>query len=98
MAATPGLYANVLRLGRSASDIDIRKDIGRTLPREPLLASALHKRWRGPGLGMLYRVLTAFAHVAPDIGYTQGMSFLAAVPLIVGMPEHIAFYWLLGVM
>jgi len=98
MAATPGLYANMLRLGRSASDVDIRKDIGRTLPREPLLASALHKRWRGPGLGMLYRVLTAFSNVAPDIGYTQGMSFLAAVPLIVGMPEHVAFYWLLAAM
>lgn len=98
LASASGLYDALLRLGRSPSDTDIRKDIGRTMPRLPLLRSSLHQRWKGPGLPQLYRILTAFAHLDVEVGYTQGMSFVAAMALIVGMPEEVAFFWLVGMM
>jgi len=44
----------------------------------------------GPGQSQLYRLLTAYSHLDPEVGYTQGMNFLAALLLAVGLNEQVS--------
>ena len=52
----------------------IALDVPRTFPAHALLRSEA-------GRDQLTRVLTAVAHARPDVGYCQGMSYVAAVLL-----------------
>ncbi|GAQ82371.1 GTPase activating protein [Klebsormidium nitens] len=63
----------------------IEKDLPRTFPGHPVLD--------GGGRDALRRLLTAFARHNPDVGYCQGMNFLAALLLLL-MPEEAAFWTL----
>lgn len=59
----------------------IECDLDRTLP----------ERLVGADRRTLRRVLRACAAWRPEVGYCQGMSFLAAVPILLGFPEEAAF-------
>ncbi|XP_073965394.1 PTB_TBC1D1_like and TBC domain-containing protein plx isoform X2 [Choristoneura fumiferana] len=52
-------------------------DLGRTFPQHSYFASAL-----GPGQLALYNILKAYSLLDPDVGYCQGLSFVAGVLLL----------------
>eukprot|EP00727_Mastigamoeba_balamuthi_P014099 m51a1_g9311 hypothetical protein (585) ;mRNA; f:102458-104357 len=87
----PGYEGSVLLLGRTkgcdcASLKRIRLDLGRTLP--------THPRFRekgGRGQTSLENVLHTIALHDPDLGYCQGMNFIAAA-LLCHMSEEAAFW------
>ncbi|CAK1546531.1 unnamed protein product [Leptosia nina] len=60
-------------------------DLGRTFPKHSYFASAL-----GPGQLALYNILKAYSLLDPDVGYCQGLSFVAGV-LLLHMEEGEAF-------
>ncbi|XP_072948592.1 uncharacterized protein plx [Epargyreus clarus] len=60
-------------------------DLGRTFPKHSYFASAL-----GPGQLALYNILKAYSLLDPDVGYCQGLSFVAGV-LLLHMEEAEAF-------
>ncbi|KAJ8707731.1 hypothetical protein PYW07_011408 [Mythimna separata] len=60
-------------------------DLGRTFPKHEYFASAL-----GPGQLALYNILKAYSLLDPDVGYCQGLSFVAGV-LLLHMEEAEAF-------
>lgn len=53
---------------------------------------------RSDGQSQLYRILTAYAHLDRHVGYCQGMHFIAALLLLVGIPETAAFYTFASIM
>ncbi|XP_013138200.1 PREDICTED: TBC1 domain family member 1-like, partial [Papilio polytes] len=60
-------------------------DLGRTFPKHGYFAAAL-----GPGQLALYNILKAYSLLDPDVGYCQGLSFVAGV-LLLHMEEAEAF-------
>ncbi|KAJ2943322.1 hypothetical protein O0L34_g12128 [Tuta absoluta] len=60
-------------------------DLGRTFPKHSYFASAL-----GPGQLALYNILKAYSLLDPDVGYCQGLSFVAGT-LLLHMEEAEAF-------
>lgn len=60
-------------------------DLGRTFPKHSYFASAL-----GPGQLALYNLLKAYSLLDPDVGYCQGLSFVAGI-LLLHMDEAEAF-------
>ncbi|GAV60061.1 RabGAP-TBC domain-containing protein [Cephalotus follicularis] len=89
----PGVY-EVLSLKQlviyetSASELDIIRDISRTFP-----SHVFFQQRHGPGQRSLYNVLKAYSVYDRDVGYVQGMGFLAGL-LLLYMSEEDAF-WLL---
>lgn len=76
-----------MQLASTECDFDaaIRRDVNRTLPKE----LAFKKQ---AGQDYLFRVLRAWAHRLYDIGYCQGLNFLAATLLkVFDMNEEVAF-------
>ena len=94
-AAYPGLYRALLLLGPGATDLTLRHDAHRTLPGMPFFGSITRP---GPGQSQLYRILTAYSHLDPHVGYTQGMNFLAATLLLIGINEQATFFALSSLM
>ncbi|KAF4352337.1 hypothetical protein G4B88_000940 [Cannabis sativa] len=72
----------------SASELDIIRDISRTFP-----SHVFFQQRHGPGQRSLYNVLKAYSVYDRDVGYVQGMGFLAGL-LLLYMSEEDAF-WLL---
>lgn len=68
--------------------LQIEKDLPRTFPRHPLMQST--------GRSALRRVLAAYALHNPDVGYCQGMNFVAGA-LLMFMDEEDAFWCLKAV-
>ncbi|RVE49593.1 hypothetical protein evm_005725 [Chilo suppressalis] len=60
-------------------------DLGRTFPKHSYFASSF-----GPGQLALYNILKAYSLLDPDVGYCQGLSFVAGV-LLMHMEEAEAF-------
>jgi len=60
--------------------LEIERDVKRTLPR------CMKEEDRGT----MQRALRAYAAMRPDTGYVQGMTFVAAVPLLLGFDEPAA--------
>jgi len=71
-------------LGREQTLELIRLDVSRTFPALCIFQSG------GPYYNLLHNVLGAYVCYRPDIGYVQGMSFIAAI-LILNMDEADAF-------
>nr|XP_049707103.1 TBC1 domain family member 1 isoform X2 [Helicoverpa armigera] len=76
---------SVLLAGLTKHQHAILIDLGRTFPKHSYFASAL-----GPGQLALYNLLKAYSLLDPDVGYCQGLSFVAGV-LLLHMEEAEAF-------
>lgn len=63
----------------------IEKDLHRTFPDHPLMD--------GKGRAALRRILAAYSRRNPDVGYCQGLNFLAAAFLLL-VPEEDAFWYM----
>lgn len=72
----------------SASELEIIRDISRTFP-----SHIFFQQRHGPGQRSLYNILKAYSVYDRDVGYVQGMGFLAGL-LLLYMSEEDAF-WLL---
>jgi len=73
---------------RRASELEIIRDISRTFP-----SHIFFQQRHGPGQRSLYNILKAYSVYDRDVGYVQGMGFLAGL-LLLYMSEEDAF-WLL---
>eukprot|EP00249_Psilotum_nudum_P022439 c28518_g2_i6 orf=750-1991(+) len=83
-----GVYEKLVLYETSASELDIIRDISRTFP-----SHVFFQQRHGPGQRSLYNVLKAYSVYDRDVGYVQGMGFLAGL-LLLYMSEEDAF-WLL---
>ncbi|WOK94116.1 hypothetical protein Cni_G02818 [Canna indica] len=83
-----GVYEQLVIYETSASELDIIRDISRTFP-----SHVFYQQRHGPGQRSLYNVLKAYSVYDRDVGYVQGMGFLAGL-LLLYMSEEDAF-WLL---
>ncbi|WZY74958.1 hypothetical protein YC2023_021342 [Brassica napus] len=84
----PGVYEQLVVYETSASELDIIRDISRTFP-----SHVFFQKRHGPGQRSLYNVLKAYSVYDRDVGYVQGMGFVAGL-LLLYMSEEDAF-WLL---
>ncbi|KAG8047169.1 hypothetical protein GUJ93_ZPchr0008g11733 [Zizania palustris] len=84
----PGVYETLVIYETSASELEIIRDISRTFP-----SHIFFQKRHGPGQRSLYNVLKAYSVYDRDVGYVQGMGFLAGL-LLLYMSEEDAF-WLL---
>ncbi|GLT33986.1 hypothetical protein SLA2020_085360 [Shorea laevis] len=83
-----GVYEQLVIYETSASELDIIRDISRTFP-----SHVFFQQRHGPGQRSLYNVLKAYSVFDREVGYVQGMGFLAGL-LLLYMSEEDAF-WLL---
>ncbi|KAK4424491.1 EVI5-like protein [Sesamum alatum] len=84
----PGVYEQLVVYETSPSEIDIIRDISRTFP-----SHIFFQQRHGPGQRSLYNVLKAYSVYDREVGYVQGMGFVAGL-LLLYMSEEDAF-WLL---
>ncbi|KAL8137407.1 hypothetical protein V2J09_003408 [Rumex salicifolius] len=84
----PGVYEQLVIYETSTSELDIIRDISRTFP-----SHVFFQQRHGPGQRSLYNVLKAYSVFDREVGYVQGMGFVAGL-LLLYMSEEDAF-WLL---
>ncbi|KAL9271324.1 Ecotropic viral integration site 5 protein-like protein [Drosera capensis] len=84
----PGVYEQLVIYETSTAELDIIRDISRTFP-----SHVFFQQRHGPGQRSLYNVLKAYSVFDRDVGYVQGMGFIAGL-LLLYMSEEDAF-WLL---
>ena len=65
-------YADLIFENNNKYDVDIRKDLTRTFPDNILF------KYGNTYYNKLYHILTAYSNFNKNIGYTQGLNFLAA--------------------
>ncbi|KQJ83334.1 TBC1 domain family member 10A isoform X1 [Brachypodium distachyon] len=84
----PGVYETLVIYETSTSELEIIRDISRTFP-----SHIFFQQRHGTGQRSLYNVLKAYSVYDRDVGYVQGMGFIAGL-LLLYMSEEDAF-WLI---
>lgn len=82
---------NIYSVNEKVMD-EISRDIDRTFPRHELFIVK-----GGPGQVMLQKILQLYAAFDPEVGYCQGMAFIAAT-FLTYMPQESAFFCLFYVL
>ncbi|KAJ3677513.1 hypothetical protein LUZ60_003237 [Juncus effusus] len=88
----PGVYEQLVVYETSASELEIIRDISRTFP-----SHVFFQQRHGPGQRSLYNVLKAYSVYDREVGYVQGMGFLAGL-LLLYMSEEDAFWVLVALL
>lgn len=83
------IYSHLLSFDFNDFDPMIRKDIRRTFPNNLLFQKSARMQ------KSLFNVLRAFALYSPEVGYSQGMAFIAGL-LLLHMEEEDAFFTMVG--
>ncbi|GAB2210878.1 hypothetical protein Droror1_Dr00016166 [Drosera rotundifolia] len=84
----PDVYEQLVIYETSAAELDIIRDISRTFP-----SHVFFQQRHGPGQRSLYNVLKAYSVFDRDVGYVQGMGFIAGLLLLYMSEEDV--FWLL---
>lgn len=87
-----GKYGQLVLYENSTAELDIIRDISRTFP-----SHVFFQQRHGPGQRSLYNVLKAYSVYDPEVGYVQGMGFLAGL-LLLYMSEEDAFWMLVALL
>ena len=90
--ANAGVYGALLGRAEGAKEALIGADVERTLPKHQLF-----REREGVGQRSLYRVLRAFSVYDGEVGYCQGMGFIAGL-LLGYLSEAEAFWALVGLL
>ena len=88
----PGVYHKLLVYESSSSETDIIHDIGRTFP-----THVFFQQRHGPGQRSLFNILKAYSVYDRQVGYVQGMGFVAGL-LLLYMSEEDAFWTLVALL
>jgi hypothetical protein len=81
----PGFYFKLLEIENPEDEHRIQKDVDRTFNNYPMSGSASDNdnSWnQDKGKEMLYNVLLAYANYDSQIGYVQGLNYIAAMLLM----------------
>ncbi|XP_067143127.1 growth hormone-regulated TBC protein 1-A-like [Centruroides vittatus] len=90
---TPDLYSSLLSGPKNSELIDtIELDIPRTFPDNIYFKNSPDGKRQ-----LLFNVLVAFAHQNQNVGYCQGLNYIAGILLLITEDEEITF-WLLRIL
>ena len=83
------LYQKLLDINNPVEEYKISKDIKRTLPELKMFQEDYQT-----GKNKLFNVLKAYATYDNDIGYAQGVNYLAAI-LLIQIEDEVKAFWCL---
>ena len=87
-----GVYEQLVMYERSEAEMEIIRDISRTFP-----SHIFFRERHGLGQRSLYNILKAYSVYDRQVGYVQGMGFIAGV-LLLYMSEEDAFWVLVALL